>query len=225
METYILTPAELAVLTKYLSGDALVLGEAAYADLGVTPEQLSLAEDKLAERGLLVRAPGEQETGMAGYIATVLATSFAPDIVCVVRTQRRNTAEPVMYYSFTPECIARNYMDATGQHVFCEFATVDNALHEILAVSGVTSKQTHNTSDAAQPLDVLLTDSETLTLLMAVIDPAMPQPQVHTLSWLVARNSVWLVTAEAQPSTASACPINRLELWQAIAKTLVPDHS
>ncbi|MCG8346240.1 MAG: hypothetical protein MI924_00485 [Chloroflexales bacterium] len=225
METYILTSAELAVLTKHLSGGAFVLDEAAYADLGITPEQLNLAEDQLAERGLLVRSPGEQEAGVSGDIATVLATSFAPDMVCIVRTQRRNTAEPVVYYSFTPECIARNYVDAAGQHVFCEFATLDDVLHEILAASGVTATQTDNTSAAAQPLDVLLAESETLTLLMAVIDPAQPQPQVQNLSWLVARNSVWLVTAEAQPSTASARPVDRLELQQAIAKTLVSDNS
>ncbi len=220
METYRFTPAELVVLTQYLSGGELALDQTAQADLGVDSEQLSLAEERLQERGLLVQAPLEQEISVAGDIATLLTTTLAPDMLCVARTQRRDSADPVAYWSFTPESIARNYMDAEGQHVFTELASLDEALDEMLSASGVSPTQALLPTGGAQSLEALLPDSEALTMLMAVANPAQPEPQVHNLSWLVARNSVWLVDAPAQSGSATARRTDLPGLRQALMNTL-----
>jgi hypothetical protein len=220
METYRFTPAELAVLAQYLSGGELALDQTAQSDLGIDAEQLSLAEETLQERGLLVQAPLEREVGVASDIGTVLMTTLAPDTLCVVRTQRRAGADPLAYWSFTSECIARNYVDAEGQHVFTELASLDEALDEMLAGGGVSPTQALLPTGAAEPLAALLPDSEALTMLMVVANPAQPEPEVQNLSWLVARNSVWLVDTSMQSDTVTARSMDLVGLRQALMNTL-----
>jgi hypothetical protein len=225
METYLFTPAELAVLTQYLSAGQLVLDQVAQSDLGIDAEQLSLAEENLQERGLLVQAPQEQAIGVAGDIGTLLMTTLAPDILCVVRTQRREGAEPVMYWSFTPECIARNYINAEGQHVFTELASLDEAVDAMLPAGEAQPSQAPHPGGGAEPLEALVPDSEALTMFMVVVNPAQPQPQVQNLSWLVARNGLWLVDASVQQATARGRRTNLLELRQVLLNTLASASS
>ena len=220
--TYTLTATELAALTHRLVGDALPFDHAAQADLGASVEQLRVAEERLLARGLLVRASLQEEVGVDTEIGFVLASTLAPDVVCVLRIMHRDGEAQTRYFSFTAESIACNYVDSQEQHVFAELAHLDEVVAEMLLATGVEPGPALAQDGTAQMLESLMQDAQTVALLMVVVDPARPEADVQTLSWLVARGGLWLTVPSSESGTPQARPIDPAGLRQVLTTILAP---
>lgn len=218
MQTYTFTSAELALLTHSIAREALPLDNAALADLAIDQQQLTNAQQRLRDRGLLVDGPAEGLT-VIEPVAAVLSTTLFPEYVAVLRTSLRDQAQRQTIFSFARDRIVRNVADAQGQHVFSAFDSLQEALDEIISASGVSASLTRRTTVVMQPLETLTGSMDALAMLMIVRQPAQPEPDVRNLAWLLARGALWLVDAE-QGRTQSARPIDRHLLARRLAHAL-----
>jgi len=220
MRTYTFTPAQHAVLTHYFVPDVLPLDDVAQTTLGVAVQELEDAEEDLREQGLLVRPPGE-DIAVTGELAPLLETIMFPEQLAILRAMLQDRMQPQMYFSFVGKDAACNFVDEQGRHVLSAFDSIEQAIDEILVTSGAHSYQSTNATNQAQPLETLITDCKILTMLMIIDDPAQPNAKACILSWLLARDALWLVDSSAPEEVPTARCVDYPTLHQVVTDTLI----
>ncbi len=223
MQTFTLTPVELAILTQRMLGnDVLPLDETALADLQADAVQIDQVEEELLERGLLALAPLEQETKVSSAIAPLLQTTLAPQLLCILRSSRlpQENQERQIYFSLSDEAIVCNYINAQGQHVFVELADAPAALHEMLSASGALALPPATATRIDQPLEALIKHAQSLAILLIVHTPAQPTAQPTTISWLVAHGTLWLLDPESRTAQPQARSVDATGLQQTILRAM-----
>jgi hypothetical protein len=207
MDVYTLSTAELTVLLDHMAGGRLLEGAASFPDLEVDEAALRAAEESLLERGLLLSLPFEEVAGVTSQLASVLSTALTPDRVCIVRTIHQDHTDPPVIFSFTPECISRNYVDKEGMHVFARLADQDEAVSAILADTGDVSAKKGSARPRARPLADLVKAAHRLVMMLVVADPTEAEAEARCLSWLESNESLWLVDEASQEDAPLAIPV------------------
>ena len=234
MNSYRFTSAELTILINHMTGGRLLEKTAALPELQVDAQALEAAEESLLEQGLLVSLPFEEVSGVTSQLASVLSAAITPDRVCIVRTVHGDHTDPPVFFSFTPQCVARNQVDEQGKHVFTELADQEEAVGAILAAGGAVErlparkgaakKAPAKKSKAAakpRPLADLLDEATRLVMLMVVADPAEPAPAAVSLSWLATEEGLWLVDGASDGEAPLASPVSEKALRQRVAALVV----
>ncbi|HEY1014765.1 MAG TPA: hypothetical protein VGE07_18785 [Herpetosiphonaceae bacterium] len=219
METYTLTPAELAILTKYVMGEARAVGAPPEASL-FGDAQLREAQGQLSERGLLRPSERGPELIVAEPLALALATTLSPSRRCMLRVTKRDSAAETSFLSFGSESIALNLENADGLHEYALLGDLDAALAFVTSTSGVESLAEHPPALPLQSLAVLLGDAHALSLLTVVAEPLSPSAPAQSVSWIDSRGAVWLVDPSVEANVPSARPVALGQLRAILAALL-----
>ncbi|HKY84025.1 MAG TPA: hypothetical protein VJ160_04275 [Anaerolineales bacterium] len=230
MNAYTLSPSELAVLVNHMTGGRLLEKAPSLAELRLDEQAWAKVEASLLDRGLLLSLPFEEASGVTSQLAYALSAALSPERVCVVRKVYEGHADPSVIFSFTPECITRNHVDAQGRHVFAELADREEAISAILSTAGesptreaVTKRGTAKKGAATprpRPVADLLKEARRLVLLLIVADPAEAAADATSLAWLETGEGLWLVDEESDGEAPQASPIAPAKLRQLVGSRL-----
>lgn len=238
MQTFRLTPAELAVLVNHMTGGRLLEKSGSLPELQADEQTLAAAEEQLLDRGLLVSLPFEEVSGVTSQLAGVLSAAITPERVCIVRVVHGDHTDPPLLISFTPECITRNQASADGQHVFARLADPDEAVSAILGAgapeaSGVeavgskalakkgTARKAPAKKAKPRPVAELLPEATRLVMLLVVADPAEPEASAASLSWLATETGLWLVDGASDGEAPLAAPVAEKVLRGSVAAAIM----
>ena len=237
MSDFTFSSAELAVLINHMTGGRLLEAAPALPELQVDEQTLAAAEEELLDRGLLVSLPFEQVSGVTSQLASVLSAAITPERVCIVRVVHGDHTDPPAFFSFTPECIARNLVDQQGQHVFTELADREEAVSAILAAGGAAEPAASKKAPVKKapakkgrattkprPLADLLKEATLLVMLMVVADPAEPSAAATSLSWLETEAGLWLVDGSSDGEAPLAAPVAEKFLRQRVTGALTGEE-
>jgi hypothetical protein len=201
-----------------MTGNALALDTVAAADLTADPDRFATAEEQLRERGLLLASPWQTDEAVRSDLATVLGTTFAPELLCVLRLTDRSARVEREYFSLSSECLAYNRVDAEGRHQFAEFDDPDELIQTILESAWAPDAP----GRTPEPLEQLLPASDLMAMLLVVDQPGATDAESRSIAWLRAQEGLWLVAPERTDGEPAARPVSRAELRQELVQTLGP---
>src|SRR5258707_6561399 len=134
----ILAPAEMAVVFQHLLGPAAAEG-GLLGDLNLSPPALAAARARLLERGLLRPAPNAalRQTFIAPGARTLLDAVTRPLMLCVLQVMQPGQEERGAYFSWTPDLLVFNSIDAHGNHRLEPLPSLEPVADRALAPSGL----------------------------------------------------------------------------------------
>jgi hypothetical protein len=201
-ESVTLTPAEMAVVFQHMLGPAVAEG-GLLGDLNLQPPALEAARARLLERGLLRPAPDRSspQTFIAPGARALFGAVTRPLMLGVLQIMRTGQAERGAYFSWTPDLLVFNTVDARGQHRLEPLPNLDAVAERALAEC-----ELDRFAPQAGPLpptpDAMGQAASLRAIFMTVASARTAHEQVHGLAWLLSAGRLWLMAPGAATAPA-----------------------
>jgi hypothetical protein len=204
VEPLILTAAELAVVFQHLLGPTTSEG-GLLGELDLTPPALDAARARLLERGLLRPAPdrSRSNTFIAPGARALLGAATRPLMLCVLQVMRPGQDEHGAYFSWTPEVLVYNTVDAQGNHRLEPLPALEAVADRTLAECGLVGFKASPTAAPANP-DAVGRTAGLRAIFMTVASARTAHEKVHGLAWLASAGRLWLMAPQGPGANGAA---------------------
>jgi hypothetical protein len=205
-EPLILTPAEMAVVFQHLLGPAAAEG-GLLGNLDLSPPALAAARARLLERGLLRPAPdrAQLKTFIAPGARALLGAVTRPLMLAVLHVMEPGRDERDGYFSWTPDMLIFNSVDAQGNHRLETLPDLDAMADRALSASGLGAFKPTLGPLPATP-EAVGRAAGLRSVFMTVASVRTAHEQVHGLAWMVSAGRLWLMAPQPAPVAATAAP-------------------
>jgi len=206
-ETLILAPAEMAVVFQHMLGPAASEG-GLLGDLNLSPPALDAARARLLERGLLRPAPNPalRQTFIAPGARALLGAVTRPLMLSVLQVMEPGQDERGAYFSWTPDLLVCNSIDAQGNHRLEPLPNLEAVADRALAASSLDDFKPAPAPLPASP-DAVGQAASLRAVFMTVASARTAHEQVHGLAWMLSAGRLWLMSSQgaaAAPAPARA---------------------
>ena len=200
----ILTPAEMAVVFQHLLGPAAGEG-GLLGDLNLSPPALEAARARLLERGLLRPAPNAalRKTFIAPGARAMLDAVTRPLMLGVLQVMEPGQEERGAYFSWTPDMLVFNSVDAYGNHRLEPLPSLEAVADRALAASRLNDFKPAPALLPASP-DAVGQAASLRAVLMTVASARTAHEQVHGLAWMLSAGRLWLMSSQGAAAPAAA---------------------
>ena len=204
-EPLILTPAEMAVVFQHLLGPAAAEG-GLLGDLNLSPPALAAARDRLLARELLRPAPNAalRQTFIAPGARALLDAVTRPLMLCVLQVMQPGQDERGAYFSWTPEMMVFNSVDAHGNHHLEALPGPEAVADRVLAASGVSEFRPSPVQLPPSP-DAVGQAAGLRAVFMTVASARTAHERVQGLAWMLSAGRLWLMAPQT-PAPAGPAP-------------------
>src|SRR5579859_2223332 len=203
-EPLILSPAEMAVVFQHLLGPSAAEG-GLLGNLDLSPPALAAARARLLDRGVLCPAPNraQLQTFIAPGARALLGAVTRPLMLCVVQVMEPGQDERGAYFSWIPELLVFNSVDAQGNHRLESLPGLDALADRVLAASGLDDFTPSPALLPATPAAVGQS-AGLRAVLMTVACARTAHEQVHGLAWMISAGRLWLMSPQPAPAAIPA---------------------
>ena len=217
----ILTPAEMAVVFQHLLGPASKEG-GLLGNLDLSPPALAAARAQLLERGLLRPAPdrAQHQTFIAPAARALLGAVTRPLMLCVLQVMEPGQSQRDAYFSWTPDMLVFNSVDAQGDHRLDPLPDLEALADRALAASSLNDFEPSAAALPATP-NAVGQAAGLRAVFMTVASARTAHEQVHGLAWMISAGRLWLMAPQPALATAAAPKSNSAKAARAPA----PDAS
>ncbi len=200
----ILTPAEMAVVFQHMLGPAVAEG-GLLGDLNLQPRALDAARGRLLERGLLRPAPNRAhaQTFIAPGARALFAAVTRPLMLGVLQIMRPGQAERGAYFSWTPDVLVFNTVDARGNHCLEPLSGLEAIADRALAECDL-ERFTPQAAPLPPDLDAVGRAASLRAIFMTVASARTAHEQVAGLAWMLSAGRLWLMAPQPAPQPAAA---------------------
>jgi len=222
----IFSPAEMAVVFQHLLGPAAAEG-GLLGNLDLSPPALAAARTRLLERGLLCPAPdrAHPETFIAPGARALLGAVTRPLMLGVLQIMEPGQAEHSAYFSWTPDMLVYNSVDARGHHHLEPLPDLDALADRALAASSLNHFAPSVAPLPATPAAVGQ-GAGLRAVFMTVASARTAHEQVHGVAWMVSAGRLWLMSPQPAPANPPAPPAPATRSGPAkAARSPAPDAS
>ena len=204
-EPLILTSAEMAVFFQHLLGPAAAEG-GLLGDLNLSPPALAAARARLLARELLRPAPNAalRQTFIAPGARALLDAVTRPLMLCVLQVMQPGQEERGAYFSWTPDMLVANSVDAQGNHHLEALPGLEVVADRVLAASGLSEFKPVAAPLPASP-DAVGQAAGIRAVFMTVASARTAHERVQGLAWMLSAGRLWLMAPQT-PAAASPPP-------------------
>jgi hypothetical protein len=199
-QALVLAPAEIAVVFQHMLGPATA-GSGLLGDMGLEPPALAAARQRLLERGLLRPAPNRAlgQTFVAPDARALFGAVTRPLMLGVLQIMQPGQDERGSYFSWTPDLVVFNTVDAQGNHRLETLPSLEAVADRTLAACGLDG---FKPAPAPLPASSLLGRADALgraaglrVIFMTVASARTAHEKVSGLAWLISAGQLWLMAA------------------------------
>ena len=205
-EPVILTPAEMAVVFQQMLGPSVAEG-GLLGDLNLEPPALDAARARLLERGLLRPAPDRSRprTFIAPGARALFGAVTRPLMLGVLQVMRPGQPECGAYFSWTPDLLVCNTVDARGNHCLEPLPDLGAVADRARAECGLERFAPQTVPLPPNP-DAVGRAASLRAIFMTVASARTAHEQVSGLAWLLSAGRLWLMAPQSASQPAPPQP-------------------
>lgn len=199
----------MAVVFQHLLGPAAGEG-GLLGDLNLSPPALEAARARLLERGLLRPAPNAalRQTFIAPGARALLDAVTRPLMLCVLQVMELGQDERGAYFSWTPDMLVFNSVDAQGNHRLESLPGLEAVADRALAASRLNDFKPAPAPLPATP-DAVGRATGLRAVFMTVASARTAHEKVRGLAWMLSAGRLWLMSPQAAPAPAAASAVSK----------------